>query len=162
MTQTHEERMAIMAKQETIASFPNFNEEAAFDLGSAIYAIARGRRAPVVIGIRTPDRTLFHAAMPGSSPDNDHWLRRKSNIVLRFHQSSLMFGETLAAKGRQVGPELGLDPLDYAAHGGSFPIRVKKTGVIGAVTVSGLPSIEDHRMVIEALSLYLKVDLPKI
>ena len=162
MTQTHEERIKILKRQESLATFTSFNEETAFDLGAALFGIARAKRAPVAINIRTPDRTLFHAAMPDSKPDNDEWLRRKSNVVLRFHQSSLMFGELLAAASRTVGPDLGLDPMDYAAHGGGFPIRIKKVGVIAAVTVSGLPQVEDHRLVIQALDDFLKVELPKI
>ncbi|MNR61218.1 hypothetical protein D3C85_1829040 [compost metagenome] len=48
--------------------------------------------------------------------------------------------------------KLGLPDAEYAAHGGSFPIVVKGTGCIGAVTVSGLPQREDHNMVVEALA----------
>ncbi|CAN7525247.1 heme-degrading domain-containing protein [Rhizobium sp. LjRoot254] len=155
------EIIAVVRKQEAMALFAAFNEETAFDLGSAIYTIARSKRSPVVINIRTSERALFHAAMPGATPDNDQWVRRKSNVVLRFHQSSLLYGQSMAAKGRTIGPEWGLDPLDYAGHGGSFPIRVKKVGVIGAITVSGLPQLDDHRMIIEALDQFLKLELPK-
>lgn len=156
-----EDRIALLRKQEKIAVFPSFGEEMAFDFGSAVYAIAREQRAPVVVNIRTPNRALFHAAMPGSAPDNDHWVHRKSNVVLRFHQSSLLYGELLAEKNRAVGPEWGLDPLEYASHGGSFPIRVANFGVVAAVTVSGLPQVDDHRMVVEALGSFLKVEMPK-
>ena len=114
----------------------------------------------MVVNIRTSDRALFHAAMPGATPDNDHWVRRKSNVVLRFHQSSLLYGQAQAEKGRGVSEEWGLDPMEYAGHGGSFPIRVKKAGVVAAITVSGLPQVDDHRMVIEALSQFLKLELP--
>lgn len=155
------EIIATVRKQEATALFAAFNEETAFDLGSALYTIARSKRSPVAINIRTSERALFHAAMPGATPDNDQWVRRKSNVVLRFHQSSLLYGQTLAEKGRVIGPEWGLDPLDYAGHGGSFPIRVKKAGVIGAITVSGLPQLDDHRMIIEALEQFLKLELPK-
>jgi uncharacterized protein (UPF0303 family) len=155
------EIIAVVRKQEALAMFAAFNEETAFDLGSAIYTIARSKRSPVVINIRTSERALFHATMPGATPDNDQWVRRKSNVVLRFHQSSLLYGQSMAEKGRTIGPEWGLDPLDYAGHGGSFPISVKKVGVIGAITVSGLPQLDDHRMVIEALDQFLKLELPK-
>lgn len=155
------EIIAVVRKQEAMALFAAFNEETAFDLGSAIYTIARSKRSPVVINIRTSERTLFHAAMPGATPDNDQWVRRKSNVVLRFHQSSLLYGQSMAEKGRTISPEWGLDPLDYAGHGGSFPIRIKKVGVIGAITVSGLPQLDDHRMIIEGLDQFLKLELPK-
>jgi len=52
----------------------------------------------------------------------------------------------------------GLSDADFAPHGGSFPINVRGTGCIGAVTVSGLPQREDHNMVVEALSALLGKD----
>lgn len=138
-------------QQEASLVFPEFNEETAIALGTALVAKARAEAAPVVINIRTPDRTLFHAALPGSAPDNDHWARRKSNVVLRKHHASILVGLQFARKGKTVGPDLGLDPMDFADHGGSFPIRVAGTGVIGAITVSGLASEDDHAMIVAAL-----------
>lgn len=152
-----------LKRQEKLGVFQHFSENEAFDLGSMTMAIARAQHAPVVVDIRTSNRILFHAALPGSSPDNDEWVRRKSNITLRFNQSSLLYGQLLAEKQRNVGPEIGLDLKDYAAHGGSFPIRFASGGlVVAALTVSGLPQRDDHRMAIEAISAYLKVDLPQI
>ncbi len=45
----------------------------------------------------------------------------------------------------------------YAAHGGSFPLRVGAagTGVIGTVSVSGLPQEVDHAFLVEALEAFL-------
>jgi uncharacterized protein (UPF0303 family) len=157
-----EARVALLRKQEQQAQFQSFSEEIAFDLGSVVYGIARGKRAPVVINIRTSDRALFHAAMPGATPDNDEWVRRKSNVVLRYHVSSLQFGDSLALKDRVINPDMGIDMMNFAGHGGSFPIRVKKAGVVAAITVSGLPQLDDHRMIIDALDQYLKIELPKI
>lgn len=145
----------ILAAQEEKLVFDSFDEVAALSLGHRLVGIARAASAPVVINIRTPNRTLFHAALPGSSPDNDEWARRKSNVTLRLHRASMWVGENNRLKGRSLGPELGLDLLDYADHGGSFPIRVKGTGVVAAVTVSGLPSADDHAMIIEAIEAYL-------
>ncbi|MNL72657.1 hypothetical protein D3C87_1980020 [compost metagenome] len=64
-------------------------------------------------------------------------------------------GEALRLKGREPSPDIGLDPLDFASHGGSFPARVAGTGVVAAITVSGLASQEDHDMIVAAIEDYL-------
>jgi uncharacterized protein (UPF0303 family) len=142
-------------KQESQLVFKSFDELVAFEVGRRLVDLALSEKAPVVIDIRTPDRTLFHAALPGASPDNDHWARRKSNVTLRMHKASLRVGELNRSRGRGVSPDIGLDPMDFADHGGSFPIRVAGTGVVAAVTVSGLKSEEDHAMIVTVLEAYL-------
>lgn len=142
-------------RQESLLVFKSFDERVALDVGQRLVDLALSQKAPVVIDIRTSDRTLFHVALPGASPDNDHWARRKSNVTLRMHKASLRVGELNRARGRSVSPEIGLDPLDYADHGGSFPVRVESTGVIAAITVSGLKSEEDHAMIVTVLEAYL-------
>ncbi|MBU0737444.1 MAG: heme-degrading domain-containing protein [Alphaproteobacteria bacterium] len=142
-------------RQESLLVFKSFDERVSLDVGQRIVDLALSQKAPVVIDIRTPDRTLFHAALPGASPDNDHWARRKSNVTLRMHKASLRVGELNRARGRIVSAEIGLDPMDYADHGGSFPVRVEGTGVVAAITVSGLKSEEDHAMIVTVLEAYL-------
>lgn len=129
---------------------PAFSEETALRLGLDLVEFARADGLPVVINVRTADRTLFHAALPGSSPENDAWARRKSNVALHFHAPSLLVGARLRAKERTLADQ-GLPATDYAAHGGAVPIRVQGTGVVAVVTVSGLPQVEDHRLVVQAL-----------
>ena len=47
----------------------------------------------------------------------------------------------------------------YATVGGSFPIAVPAAGgVIGAITLSGLPSRSDHELAVEALCHHLGKD----
>ncbi len=48
--------------------------------------------------------------------------------------------------------------VNYASHGGGFPIHVTGAGIIGAVTVSGVPQRQDHGFVVEQLCIYLKKD----
>lgn len=146
----------LLARQESALVFEAFDENMAWKVGSALVEMARTRHAPVVVNIRTPNRTLFHAALPGAVPANDEWARRKSNLVLREHQSSRRFGMALHTKNKSLADH-GLDVVDYADHGGSFPLRVKGAGVIGAITVSGLASAEDHALIVEVLSAVLKV-----
>lgn len=132
----------------------DFTEATAWQLGQLIASLARQDHLPVVINIRTPDRTLFHAALPGSAPLNDRWVRRKSNTALHFHKASLHVGRIMAAKGETLAKH-GLSDEDFAIQGGAVPIRVKTAGVVAVATVSGLPQVEDHRLVIRALDRLL-------
>ena len=62
-------------------------------------------------------------------------------------------GRLLEQSGLTFSARYNLPEEDYAAHGGSFPINVAGTGIVGSVTVSGLPQREDHNLVVEALCL---------
>jgi uncharacterized protein (UPF0303 family) len=97
---------------------------------------------------------LFHAALPGSTADNDAWIERKVRVVERFGASSYLVGRRLAAKGQELGASLGVDPARFAAHGGAFPVRVLNVGVVAVVTVSGLPQADDHALVVEAIERF--------
>ncbi|MDT4922517.1 MAG: hypothetical protein QOG01_230, partial [Pseudonocardiales bacterium] len=58
--------------------------------------------------------------------------------------------------GRTLDEDLGVDPALYAAHGGCFPLRIRDVGVVGTVTVSGLPQVQDHALVVEAIESVLR------
>src|SRR5689334_17959919 len=121
-------------EQERRLVFPHFDEADAWALGSLLVDLATERRLPVAVDIRRGEQQLFHAGLPGSSADNDAWIERKVRVVYRFAASSYLIGRQLAAKGRELGPAMGVDPARFAAHGGAFPIRVPRTGVVGVVT----------------------------
>ncbi|MER6151641.1 heme-degrading domain-containing protein [Streptomyces hirsutus] len=144
-----------LEEQERRLVFRRFTHEDAWALGSLLVETARERQAPVAIDIHRSGQQLFHAALPGSAPDNDAWITRKRRVVERYGSASYLVGARHRAKGTTFEESSRLDPDTYAAHGGSFPIAVEGAGVIGAVTVSGLPQLEDHRMVVEALERFL-------
>jgi uncharacterized protein (UPF0303 family) len=127
-----------------------FHEAQALRLGRILVDLALAEGLPVVINIRTGDRTLFHAALPGSTPLNDLWARRKSNTALRFHLPSLLVGLRNRAKGKTLEDE-GLSAADHADHGGAVPVVVRGVGAVAVATVSGLPQVEDHRLVVRGL-----------
>lgn len=141
--------------QERRLVFRQFTHDDAWALGSLLVDLARERQAPVAIDIHRAGQQLFHAALPGSAPDNDAWIARKRRVVERFGSASYLVGARCRAKGTTFEESARLDPDVYAAHGGSFPITVEGVGVIGAVTVSGLPQLQDHRFVVEALEQFL-------
>jgi uncharacterized protein (UPF0303 family) len=127
-----------------------FTEADALRLGRILTDLALAEALPVVIDIRTPDRTLYHASLPGSAPLNDLWARRKSNTALRFQLASLLVGRRNAARGETLEKH-GLNLADHADHGGAVPIRVSGVGVVAVATVSGLPQVEDHRLVVRGI-----------
>ncbi|OYW61325.1 MAG: hypothetical protein B7Z10_04945 [Rhodobacterales bacterium 32-66-7] len=135
-------------------TFEDFSEDTALRLGQILVDLARAGQMGVVINIRTADRTLFHAAMPGSAPLNDMWVRRKSATALLFQEATLLIGQRNRDKGETLARH-GLAPADYADNGGAVPIRVKGVGVVAVVTVSGLPQVEDHQLVVRGIRAFL-------
>ncbi|WP_031076255.1 heme-degrading domain-containing protein [Streptomyces sp. NRRL S-118] len=147
--------IAALEEQQARLTLPRFTYDDAWRLGTLLVELARERRAPVAIDVRRGPQQLFHAALPGSSADNDAWIDRKRRVVERYAESSLLVGTRFRAKGKDFDTDSRLDPDRYAAHGGSFPLTVEGAGVIGTVTVSGLPQVEDHALVVEALERFL-------
>ncbi|MFF1277127.1 heme-degrading domain-containing protein [Streptomyces marokkonensis] len=147
--------VAELEAEERRLVFRRFTYDDAWALGSLLVEMARERQAPVAVDIHRSGQQLFHAALPGSAPDNDAWIARKRRVVERYGSASYLVGARHRAKGTTFEESSRLDPDTYAAHGGSFPITVEGAGVIGAVTVSGLPQLEDHKLVVEALTRFL-------
>jgi uncharacterized protein (UPF0303 family) len=143
--------LARIALQEEKLQFSSFHEEAAWRLGSRLRAMAVERGFKIVIDVRRFGQPLFYTALAGTVPDNVDWVRRKSNVTARFLRSSYAIGLELEAKQSNLFDRYGLAVADYASHGGCFPIRVVQAGVIGSVTVSGLPQRDDHSLAVEAL-----------
>jgi len=140
-----------IAQQERELVLPRLDAQTAWDLGSRLRALAAERGLAVVIDVRRFGQPLFYVAMDGTTPDNPEWVRRKSNVVARLHRSSYAVGLKEKLKNETLCESQGLPVADYATHGGSFPLTVAGAGVVGSVTVSGLPMRADHELVIEAL-----------
>ena len=147
--------LAELAAEEEELRFDGFTNDDAWDLGSALVAVARRDGAPVAVDISRHGHQLFHASLPGTSPDNDSWIQRKTRVVHRFGHSSLYVRQASIERGTTFEAEFGIDPARYAAHGGAFPVVVRSVGPVGAVVVSGLPQLEDHRMVVAAIRAHL-------
>jgi uncharacterized protein (UPF0303 family) len=145
------EDIARIALQEQQLQFSGFDEETAWRLGSSVRAMAVERKLSLVVDVRRFGQPLFYVALAGTTPDNVEWVRRKSNVTARFHRSSYAIGREMEQKKSNLFDRYGLPIADYASHGGSFPLRVLGAGVIGSITVSGLPERSDHQLAVEAL-----------
>jgi uncharacterized protein (UPF0303 family) len=135
--------------------FSSFTLDDAWALGCRLREMAHERNLPVAIDVRHGEQEVFHAALPGSSADNDHWIRRKIRVVRRCGHSSLAMGQLWRDRGTTFEEGMKLDPSRYAAAGGCFPVIVRSVGPVGTVTVSGLPEVDDHRLVVEAIRAHL-------
>ena len=147
-----------IATQERELRLPRLDAQVAWDLGTRIRALATERGLSLVIDVRRFGQPLFYSALEGTTADNAEWVRRKSNVVARFHRSSYGVGITQKLKGTTLFERQGLPLADYAVDGGSFPLAVEGAGVVGSVTVSGLPQRDDHNLVVEALCAILGRD----
>ncbi|RZU54283.1 uncharacterized protein (UPF0303 family) [Krasilnikovia cinnamomea] len=154
MSDDDAELLRRLREQEERLIFTRFDHTDAWRLGCRLVDLATQRRLPVAVDIRHGTQQVFHAALPGSSADNDAWIARKSRVVFRFGESSYLVGRRLAAKGATLAA-YGVDPAQFAAHGGAFPVRVRDVGVVGVVTASGLPQADDHALVVEAIEAHL-------
>src|SRR5205807_1845162 len=147
-----------VALQEERLHFDAFDAATAWEVGLALKARAEAGKLPIIVDIRLVSMPLLSFALPGSAPENFDWARRKRNLVFRMHRSSYAIGRKLARDGKSLADLGGLSERDYAAHGGAVPILLKGTGCVGAITVSGLPQREDHRIVVEAMAKVLGRD----
>ncbi|SMF25455.1 heme-degrading domain-containing protein [Pseudogulbenkiania subflava] len=154
--------LARIARQEERLQFDHFDGATAWELGCRLKAAAEARGAALAIEIRLAGETVFFLAMEGTTPLNADWARRKRNLVELMHKSSYAVGLALQRDGQTLESKLGLATRDYAAHGGSFPLRLAGSGCIGAVTVSGLPQREDHALIVAVLADYLELPLAEL
>jgi uncharacterized protein (UPF0303 family) len=137
--------------------FTRFDHADAWWIGGRIVELARQRSLPIAAGITRGGQRLFHAALPGSRPDNDEWIDRKARSTLRFGHCSLLLSVQQANEGVSLADKYFVDPTLFAAAGGCFPVHVEGAGIVGTITVSGLPQIEDHRLVVEVIREFLAV-----
>jgi uncharacterized protein (UPF0303 family) len=147
--------LADLAAEEEELQFSSFTNDDAWELGTALRELARRQGAPVAIDISRNGHQLFRAALPGATPDNDAWIERKQRVVNRFGHSTLHVRQTFVERGTTFETASGLDPQRYAAHGGGFPVLVRSVGPVGVLVVSGLPQLEDHRLIVAALRAHL-------
>ena len=148
-----EDDIARVKRQELELVLPVLDEAVAFEIGAVIRARAVAESLSPVVDIRTWDRQLFFSATPGTSSDNAEWVRRKINSVKRFHRASYRL--VLERGEAPFSPQAAADPADYVIAGGGFPLRVPGAGIIGALTISGLPGRTDHAVAVDALCDHL-------
>jgi uncharacterized protein (UPF0303 family) len=142
--------------QEEQLQFTSFNEDTAWQIGCWLVDYAINNELPITVDIQRGEHQLFHASRPGTSPDNDEWVKRKVRLVTRIGHSSFYMGQLLKSEAKTIEEKCLLPESKFAPHGGCFPVIIRGTGVVGTITVSGLAQEDDHKLVVQALTHYLE------
>ncbi|BBH23229.1 UPF0303 protein [Paenibacillus baekrokdamisoli] len=148
-----------LKREEAILKFDSFTNETALQVGAKLVEVALQQNLPVTIDISRGDLQLFRATLPNSTKDADSWIRRKNRVVNQFSQSSYLIGTRMKLLNMTMQEFALLDPMEYAANGGAFPIVVENAGFIGTITVAGLSQEEDHELVITVLKQFLNKEV---
>ena len=136
-------------------SLNSFTNEDAINLGQELLKLALLKKAPVVVQVRKLDQILFHAALTGSSPENDWWIGRKARAVNLTGRSTLH--ERVLAEEQVIDwhKAKGVEEELYAIHGGGLALNVTGEGLAGILIVSGLEQVADHMLGVEIVTEYL-------
>ena len=99
MNATLGDDLARLALQEEQLQFDTFSLDTVWQLGTRLKEAIEARGKAAAIDIQFFGQPLFFYAMPGTTPDNVDWIRRKRNVVQRFHRSSYAIRLELRKKG---------------------------------------------------------------
>ncbi|KAF1842214.1 uncharacterized protein K460DRAFT_370202 [Cucurbitaria berberidis CBS 394.84] len=148
-----------IAAQEKASQLPHWNATVAFQLGCALRTRLLTFERPAVVHISTvstPAHVLFHSVThSGTALDNDFWVSRKRNSVIRFGASTWRLHNAYEGDEEKFKSKMALGEKagEYAIHGGGVPIYVKHVDTpVAVVVVSGLKQWDDHQVVIEELA----------
>lgn len=141
------EQLAELLHEEEELQFTHFTNEIALEMGVRMIEISKQKSKAITIDICRNGQQLFHYSFTGTSTDNNEWVKRKTNVVNRFGHSSYYMETFLKSIGKSIKERFYLDPAEYAASGGAFPIIIRNVGVVGSITVSGMKPNEDHDLI---------------
>lgn len=147
---------------DTSLSFPAFTSQTAWTLGTLLRTrlLAFAKPAVIDISLAHSSHCLFHATThSGTSPDNDAWVARKRNTVLRFGTSTWYMHNKFSGDEGVFAAKFGLGEAagSYAIHGGGWPVRVRGVeGIVAVVVVSGLAQEQDHGIIVQVVGELLE------
>ena len=158
-----DEAIGVLQKQEALLQFPHFSRKDAWDLGNVLVSEIFEKKYVLAASIRLINGLIVFQHMPeGTNLNNNFYLTRKFNLVRDKEASSLLTALQWEKSDEDLAYQ-GLSPAEYVLCGGGFPIVVKGTGPVGVALVSGLPHLQDHDILVEAISRFLGVSgVPRI
>ena len=144
-----------LLQEELLLTLPALDVADAIEIGEIAKSFGTQRSLPIAVEVRVGDWAVYHASLPGSTPENDWWIGRKARVV-KLKQHSTMFERVLAEEqGIDWHKENNLLDETHAIHGGGLPLITKSDGLVGVLLISGLPQVDDHLLGIEVLTEFL-------
>jgi len=144
-----------LLKEESSLILPSLEVSDALEIGEITRFKGVKRKLPVAIEVRLGDWIVYHASLPGSKPENDWWMERKSRVVMLKHHSTMYERVSAEERGVDWHKENNLPDETHAIHGGGLPLITKDEGFVGVLLISGLPQVEDHLLGVEVLTEFL-------
>ena len=144
-----------LLQEELLLMLPALDVADAIEIGEIAKSFGSQRGLPIAVEVRVGDWAVYHASLPGSTPENDWWIGRKARVV-KLKKHSTMYERVLAEEqGIDWHKENNLLDETHAIHGGGLPLNTKNEGFVGVLLVSGLPQVEDHLLGVEVLTEFL-------
>lgn len=144
-----------LLQEELLLTLPALDVADAIEIGEIAKSFGTQRSLPIAVEVRVDDWAVYHASLPGSTPENDWWIGRKARVV-KLKQHSTMFERVLAEEqGINWHKENNLLDETHAIHGGGLPLITRGEGFVGVLLISGLPQVEDHLLGVEVLTEFL-------
>ena len=146
-------------KEETSLTFQKFSIDDAWNLGCLLRSEAISRGHSIAIEISLGEQRVFHTSLRGTSAHNNKWIERKKATAREWGCSSYLVGLRFPIFDPPYSLETApwMDVKRYSGSGGSVPILISDTGIVGTVTVSGLRHDIDHAFVVEGLKKYREI-----
>lgn len=146
---------ADLALEAATLILPSLTQSEALEIGEIAVSIGRDRSLPIAVEVRLKDWIVFHASLPGSTPENDKWIARKARVVMATEHSTIFESVLAEEQGIDWYSSTGLSEETHAVHGGGLALNVKGLGFAGILLISGLPQVEDHLLGVEVIAEYL-------
>ena len=144
-----------LLQEELLLTLPALDVADAIEIGEIAKSFGTQRSLPIAVEVRVGDWAVYHASLPGSTPENDWWIGRKARVV-KLKKHSTMYERVLAEEqGIDWHKENNLLDETHAIHGGGLPLITKSDGLVGVLLISGLPQVDDHLLGVEVLTEFL-------
>ena len=72
---------AVLLEEEMRLTLPSLTVTDALEIGEIAKFFGQDRSLPIAVEVRVGDWAVYHASLPGSTPENDWWIGRKARAV---------------------------------------------------------------------------------